>query len=81
MRRFVERWYGDGVSYDVVFDDDPARFDVLAGELVVFTSSDFVDVLRWCMRPEAALEVASPSETTDTTDAIELSPPFDPDAD
>lgn len=75
MRTFVERWYGEDVSYDVFYDHDHARFDVCAGEIVVFTSSEFVDVLNWCMRPEQPLEVRGDAH------AVDVSPPFDPDDD
>ncbi len=68
LRRFVERWYGeDGAAFDVFFDEDLARFDVVAGEVVVFSHAAFVEVLRWCMREEGpAPELSS--------HAIELSP-------
>jgi hypothetical protein len=67
MRQFVERWYGDdGVAFDVVFDPELARFDVVAGELVVFSHAAFVEILRWCMR-----EDSTPYELR--TDAIEVS--------
>lgn len=54
MRQFIERWYGeDGVALDVYFDPALARFDVVAGELVVFSHAAFVEILRWCMRDDA----------------------------
>ncbi len=72
MRTFVERWYGENVTYDVMFDSVTRQFDVVAGELVVFSAGEFVAVLHWCMRPEAPLEIR-------TADALELSPPWSPD--
>jgi hypothetical protein len=69
VRTFVERWYGEGVTYDIFFDHNRALFDVCAGEIVVFTSSEFVDILHWCMRPEHAVEVRSNDH------AIDVSPP------
>lgn len=70
MRQFIERWYGeDGVAFDVVFDEDFARFEVVANEIVVFSHSAFVEVLRWCMR-EDSVEVNAVS--------IEVSPPWEP---
>ncbi len=67
MRQFIERWYGDdGAAFDVVFDEDCARFDVVVNDLVVFSHTAFVEVLRWCMREERVAEVSA--------EAIDLSP-------
>jgi len=57
VRQFIERWYDeDGVAFDVFFDPALARFDVVAGELVVFSHHAFVEVLRWCMRDDASVD-------------------------
>jgi hypothetical protein len=71
VRTFIERWYSESVTYDVVFDDVTRQFDVVAGEIVVFSAGDFVEVLHWCMRPEAPLEIS-------TANAIDISPPWEP---
>lgn len=75
----MERWYGDGVTYDVFFDEEHVRFDVCAlpEKSIVFSSSEFVEILHWCMRPEAPLE---PSGSEPPNHAIDVSPPFDPEA-
>lgn len=71
MRQFVERWYGeDGVAFDVIFDAEHARFEVVVNESVVFSHATFVEVLRWCMRDEPAASIAA--------SAIDLSPPWEP---
>lgn len=51
MRVFVERWHDleSNTPLDVWFDEDLARYEVIAGALVVFTGAHLVDVLFWCM--------------------------------
>ena len=71
VRTLVERWYGEGVTYDVVFDSVTRQFEVVAGEVVVFTAGAFVDVLHWCMRPEQEAVRSS-------REPIELPPPSKP---
>jgi hypothetical protein len=58
VRQFVERWYGeDGRAFDVIFDTELARFEVVSDDVVVFGHAAFVEVLRWCMRDDAPVEV------------------------
>lgn len=67
MESFVERWYTDGDrALDVWFVHAIARFEVRAGDEVLFSSTQFVDVLRWCMHDE------TPAVTL--AEAIDLSP-------
>jgi hypothetical protein len=61
VRVFVERWHDleAQAALDVFFDEGLARYEVVAGELVVFTSAHLVEVLFWCM--------GMPRSTTATT--------------
>ena len=66
----MERWYGEEGALDIVYDEAHSRFDVLRGELVLFTNSEFVEVLRWCMTGQ--------TNPTVRADAIDVSEPFEP---
>jgi pantothenate kinase-related protein Tda10 len=71
-RVFVERWMGEGDElFDVWFVPELARFEVVAGSLVVFTSSEFAAVLHWCMGSEHAPRVSEGIDMSDETDDME----------
>ncbi|MGZ3477710.1 MAG: hypothetical protein ACXWUG_30855 [Polyangiales bacterium] len=60
-RVFVERWHDleENVALDVWFVPDLARYEVIAGELLVYSSANMSEILFWCMGkpvPEAAVE-------------------------
>jgi hypothetical protein len=67
VRVFVERWHDleAQAALDVWFDEDLARYEVVAGELVVFSATHLVEVLFWCM--------GTPPPMTTTADAIDVS--------
>lgn len=67
----MERWYGEEGALDIFYDEAHSRFDVLCGEIILFTDSEFVEVLRWCMTGQAG--------ATARADAIDVSEPFNPD--
>ena len=75
METFVERWFteGDVPAIDVYFVHESARFEVRARGEVVFTCSQFVDVLRFCMR-DSAPELRS----AELRESIEVSAPWEP---
>lgn len=48
-RTFVERWFVEEGACDVFWHDERARFEVRAGERLLFEASALVEVLRWGM--------------------------------
>jgi hypothetical protein len=66
-RVFVERWHDleAGTPFDVWFDPDLARYEVVAGQLVVFSGAHLAEILFWCMGmdvPSRAIEPIDLSE-------------------